>query len=75
MVRCLLPLSRPGESQDKIDMMAVHKFSLVFENSLTDDGVTEKWFGALVAGSVPIYMGARNIMVRPGVSPACRSSC
>ena len=43
----------------QIAMMAVHKFSLVFENSLTDDGVTEKWWGALVAGTVPIYMGAK----------------
>jgi len=39
---------------------ARYKFTFSFENSRTEDYVTEKLFGPLVAGSVPIYQGAPN---------------
>ncbi|GAQ85141.1 fucosyltransferase [Klebsormidium nitens] len=39
-----------------------HMFYAAFENSIYEDYVTEKMFDALVAGSVPIYIGAPNVM-------------
>jgi hypothetical protein len=41
--------------------MAKYLFTLAFENSNTKDYVTEKVYQALVAGTVPIYIGAPNI--------------
>ncbi|KAK6136906.1 hypothetical protein DH2020_029351 [Rehmannia glutinosa] len=38
-----------------------YKFSLAFENSNEEDYVTEKYFQSLVAGSVPVVIGAPNI--------------
>ena len=34
---------------------------MAFENSETDDYITEKFFGTLVSGSVPVYIGAPNV--------------
>ena len=50
-----------GREQNKVRLLSSHKFSLAFENSETDDYVTEKFFGTLVSGSVPVYIGAPNI--------------
>jgi hypothetical protein len=47
--------------QTKLDKVARYKFTLAFENSLTRDYVTEKSFDPLIAGSVPVYLGAPNI--------------
>jgi Glycosyltransferase family 10 (fucosyltransferase) C-term/Fucosyltransferase, N-terminal len=47
--------------QTKLDTVARYKFTLAFENSLTRDYVTEKFFDPLIAGSVPVYLGAPNI--------------
>jgi hypothetical protein len=44
----------------KIDIISRYKFVMSFENSATDDYVTEKLFGVLAAGSVPLYDGASN---------------
>lgn len=44
----------------KIDIISRYKFTMSFENSATDDYVTEKLFGVLTAGSVPLYDGASN---------------
>jgi Glycosyltransferase family 10 (fucosyltransferase) C-term len=41
--------------------MARYKFTLAFENSISADYVTEKFFDALIAGSVPVYRGAPNV--------------
>eukprot|EP00897_Mesotaenium_endlicherianum_P001770 jgi/Mesen1/1620/ME000135S00615 len=38
-----------------------YKFSLAFENSCEEDYVTEKFWGSLVVGAVPIVVGAPNI--------------
>jgi Glycosyltransferase family 10 (fucosyltransferase) C-term/Fucosyltransferase, N-terminal len=40
---------------------ARHKFTLVLENSLTEDYVSDKFFDALIMGSVPVYRGAPNV--------------
>ena len=47
--------------QTKLDILACYKFTLTFENSIGRDYVTEKFFDALEAGSVPVYLGAPNI--------------
>jgi hypothetical protein len=41
--------------------MARYKFTLVFENCRDTDYVSDKFFDALVAGSVPVYLGAPNV--------------
>jgi hypothetical protein len=38
-----------------------YKFTIAFENAIAKDYVTEKFFQPLVAGSVPIYLGAPNV--------------
>ncbi len=45
----------------KLETIAHYPFTIAFENSIADDYVTEKFFDPLVAGSVPIYLGARNV--------------
>lgn len=47
--------------QFKLETMARHKFSIAFENSSEADYVTEKFYDPLIAGSVPVYLGAPNI--------------
>ncbi|KAM7479187.1 hypothetical protein LguiA_027400 [Lonicera macranthoides] len=46
---------------EKVDTLKRYKFSLAFENSNEEDYVTEKFFQSLVAGSVPVVIGAPNI--------------
>ncbi|KAL3515280.1 hypothetical protein ACH5RR_022182 [Cinchona calisaya] len=46
---------------DKVKTLARYKFSLAFENSNEEDYVTEKFFQSLVAGTVPVAVGAPNI--------------
>mmetsp|Transcript_57446 Transcript_57446/g.95443 ORF Transcript_57446/g.95443 Transcript_57446/m.95443 type:complete len:552 (+) Transcript_57446:110-1765(+) len=50
-----------GRDQTKIGLLSTYKFSLAFENSETDDYITEKFFGSLVSGAVPVYIGAPNV--------------
>jgi alpha-1,3-fucosyltransferase 10 len=40
---------------------ACYKFALVLENSIAEDYVSEKFFHALMSGSVPVYRGAPNV--------------
>ncbi|CAL4999314.1 unnamed protein product [Urochloa decumbens] len=46
---------------DKVETLKRYKFSLAFENSNEEDYVTEKFFQSLVAGSIPVVVGAPNI--------------
>jgi hypothetical protein len=41
--------------------IARYRFTLAFENSITEDYVTEKLYDPLIAGSVPVYLGAPNV--------------
>jgi hypothetical protein len=45
----------------KLDVIAGYKFTLAFENSISQDYVTEKFFDPLTVGSVPVYLGASNV--------------
>ncbi len=45
----------------KLAVIARYKFCLSFENSISPDYVTEKFYDPLLAGSVPVYRGAPNV--------------
>lgn len=46
-----------------IPTTARYKFALVLENSIAEDYVSDKFYCALIAGSVPVYRGAPNVSV------------
>ncbi|KAN0047728.1 hypothetical protein ACTA71_002113 [Dictyostelium dimigraforme] len=43
-------------------VLGKYKFTIVFENSICKDYISEKVLDALVAGSVPVYMGHPNTL-------------
>jgi hypothetical protein len=45
----------------KLKLYATYKFVIAFENSCTEDYVTEKFYDPILAGAVPVYLGAPNI--------------
>lgn len=49
-----------GWFNGKLELLKKYKFTLAFENSNVLDYVSEKLFMPLVAGSVPVVMGAPN---------------
>ena len=48
-------------SSTKMSTIARYKFTLAFENAIEPDYVTEKFYEPLIAGSVPVYLGAPNV--------------
>ncbi len=51
-----------GISMDnKTAILEHYLFHLAFENQRADDYITEKLWGALAAGTLPVYLGAPNI--------------
>ena len=55
-----IPSMDHGKST-KEALLPDYKFTIAFENSISEDYVTEKFFQPLAFGSVPIYLGAPNI--------------
>jgi len=47
--------------QSKMSIISGYKFTLALENAVAKDYVTEKFYDPLVAGSIPVYLGAPNI--------------
>ena len=59
---CLPTVALRAQSRtNKTAMMAGYLFHLAFENQCEDDYVTEKLWGSLEAGTVPVYYGAPNV--------------
>lgn len=50
-----------GGRDARLELSGRHKFTLAFENTIAEDYVTDKFFDALIAGSVPVYLGAPNV--------------
>ena len=59
---CLNNMPRVARSGSKIEALRPYKFCVATENSEDDHYVSEKVYDALVAGCVPIYFGAPNIL-------------
>lgn len=57
----LLPRFSRHDLESKLDFLKGYKFTIAFENSQSDDYITEKIIHPFIAGSVPIYWGATNI--------------
>lgn len=54
-------LENDSGRRSKMDTISKYKFTLAFENAVARDYVTEKFYDPLIAGSVPVYLGAPNI--------------
>jgi len=54
-------LEKDTGRRSKMDTIAEYKFTIAFENAIAKDYVTEKFYDPLIAGSVPVYLGAPNI--------------
>ena len=54
-------LSLDGGQDGKKKLMGAYLFNLAFENSQEDDYITEKLWGALESGTLPVYYGAPNV--------------
>lgn len=46
--------------QSKVHELSAYRYTIAFENTIRDGYVTEKLLEPLAAGSVPIYLGARE---------------
>lgn len=58
---CIHNAEPPENHDEKKDMQAHYLFHLAFENTNEIDYITEKMWGTLHSGSLPVYMGAPNI--------------
>lgn len=51
-----------GRVADKAAFISGHRFNIAFENTETDGYVTEKLIDPLLAGAIPIYWGAPDVL-------------
>lgn len=63
-----------GPCRSKYEVLSQYTFSLCFENMLMDGYVTEKIFDCLYAGTIPLYLGAKDIqnLIPPEAYIDCR---
>lgn len=59
------PMTSIGKIDDrvlqKITILSWYRFTLAFENTVDDHWLTEKFFQSIIAGCIPVYLGARNV--------------
>ena len=56
-------MSYRGEVDNKLEVMKKYRFAIAYENVKDENGyITEKIFDAMIAGCVPVYLGAYNIL-------------
>lgn len=60
-IRRLPFANRPKPCEDKLRTLSFYRFALVMENCIFPGYITEKLFDAMLAGTVPIYLGAPDI--------------
>ena len=51
-----------GPVPDKIKFLENYKFNIASENSISNGYITEKIIDAFIAHSIPIYIGARDVV-------------
>ncbi|KAM9976709.1 hypothetical protein ACTFIR_010553 [Dictyostelium discoideum] len=51
-----------SKHDQKMNVLKRYNFAIAFENSLCKDYITEKLWESLSVGTIPIYLGAPNIM-------------
>jgi len=56
-----LPNGQSGRTMDKADILRQYLFYLAFENQNENDYITEKLWGSLSDGALPVYYGSPNI--------------
>lgn len=50
-----------GEIKSKSEVLSKYRFSLVIENSITQNFLTEKILDCMAQGTVPVYYGCQNV--------------
>ncbi len=63
-----------GWFSEKCGIIRNYKFVLAFENTLVEDYASEKFFHALVAGSVPVHRGTADIHMLEPSTPSILSA-
>lgn len=63
-----------GACDSKYEVLSRYRYSLCFENMSMQGYVTEKLFDCLYAGTIPLYLGAKNIqkLIPPETYVDCR---
>ena len=55
------PLPKGSDQSNKVSMQNKYLLHFAFENSNSDDYITEKLWGSFESGTLPVYMGAPNV--------------
>lgn len=71
--RTLMSIYR-GSCESKYEVLSRYRFCLCFENMAMQGYITEKLFDCFYAGTIPLYLGAKNIsnLVPPAAYVDCR---